>query len=343
MSEDVLVTGGSGFLAGHVIARLLADGHRVRTTVRAPAGIDRVRQDLQRHGADTASLDVVTADLTADAGWAEAAAGAAYVLHVASPFPPQQPEDEDDVIVPAREGTLRVLRAAAGAGARRVVMTSSFAAIGYSPKPSGMPYDESDWTDPVGQSPYVKSKTLAERAAWDAATDAGLDLTVINPVGIFGPLLGTGVPSSVALIAALLDGKPPLLPRASFAVVDVRDVADLHVRAMTHPAAAGQRFLAAAGQPVTLPGIAATLRGALGPAGRRVPTRSMPDWAVRTAARFVPGLETFAGLLGAPKRVSTAKATGVLGWRPRPVAATMTATAESLLALKPPAAAGGSR
>ena len=154
---------------------------------------------------------------------------------------------------------------------------------------------------------------------------------MINPVGIFGPVFGDNDSSSVGIIAMLLDGKPPLLPRSSFAVVDVRDVADLHVAAMTSPKAAGQRFLAASGEPVTLPEIAAILRSRLGDRGTRIPTRVAPDWLVRAAARFVPQLQTFAGLLGPPKAVSAAKATNVLGWQPRSAADTMTDTAESLL------------
>jgi dihydroflavonol-4-reductase len=333
-SAPVLVTGGSGFLAVHVIFRLLGDGRRVRATIRSLDRGPEVRTTLEQAGADVSELAFVAADLTADDGWPEAVADCEYVLHVASPFPPQQPKDDADLIVPARDGTLRVLNAAADAAVRRVVVTSSFAAIGYSPKPSRAPYDESDWTDPSQtNSPYVRSKTLAERAAWQFADQHPNqpELTVINPVGIFGPVLGHNDSSSVGIIAMLLDGKPPLLPRSSFAVVDVRDVADLHLAAMTSPKAAGQRFLAASGEPVTLPEIAAILRSRLGDRGRRIPTRVAPDWLVRAAARFVPQLETFAGLLGPPKAVSAAKATDVLGWQPRSAADTMTDTAESLL------------
>ena len=331
--SPILVTGGSGFLAGHVILRLLTDGHRVRTTVRSPSREAGIRAALQRAGAETGRLEFAIADLTADDGWAAAVAGCEYVMHVASPFPSRQPKDENDVILPAREGTIRVLRAAADADVRRVVMTSSFAAVGYSPKSSGEPYDETDWTDPsTPQSPYVKSKTFAERDAWEFAAANDVELTVINPVGIFGPVLGSDLAASIQIVKGLLDGRPPVLAKASFAVVDVRDVADLHVRALTDPRAAGQRFLAASGQPVTLPDIAEILRSRLGPAGRRVPTRELPDWAVRAAARVVPALRELAGLLVEPKRLSTAKATELLGWQPRPVADTMIATAESLLA-----------
>jgi nucleoside-diphosphate-sugar epimerase len=232
MANTVLVTGGSGYLAGHVIRRLLDDGYAVRTTLRS---LDREPEVRTRIDRDPGELSFAAADLTSDNGWATAMAGCDYVLHVASPFPPQQPKNEDELIAPAREGTLRVLRAAATAGVRRVVVTSSFAAIGYSPKPPGVPYDESDWTDATGrQSPYVKSKTFAERAAWDFAAQHpdGPELTVVNPVGIFGPVLGPDYATSVGIIRILLDGKLPLVPRSSFAVVDVRDVADLHVKAM---------------------------------------------------------------------------------------------------------------
>src|ERR1700751_5390943 len=198
-TRPVLVTGGSGFLATHIILRLLSEGYRVRTTVRSLDRAPEVRKTLARARADTTQLSFVTADLTIDDGWPPAVA--------------------------ARDGALRVLRAANDAGARRVVLTSSFAATGYSPKPSALPYDETDWTDPTGDvTPYVKSKTLAERAAWDFVADpsVGVGLSVVNPVGIFGPALGPDLPASLGLIQMLMQGKPPLLPRASFAAVDVR-------------------------------------------------------------------------------------------------------------------------
>jgi dihydroflavonol-4-reductase len=333
-SAPVLVTGGSGFLAAHIILRLLRDGHRVRSTIRSLDRAPTVRAALEGAGADVSELAFVATDLTADDGWQHAVADCEYVLHVASPFPPQQPKNEADLIAPAREGTLRVLRAAADAAVRRVVVTSSFAAIGYSPKPSGTPYDESDWTDPSqANSPYTKSKTLAERAAWEFAAQHSNqpELAVINPVGIFGPVLGRDYASSIGIVAMLLDGKPPLLPRASFAIVDVRDVADLHLLAMTSPKAAGERFLASSGQPLTLPEIAAILRSRLGDRGARVPTRVAPDWLVRSAGRLVPQLGTLAGLLGPPKLISVAKATNMLGWQPRSAADTLIDTAESLL------------
>ena len=333
----VLLTGGSGFLGTRTIAALLDAGYQVLTTVRSLDREPAVRAVVQDGHSDTSGLTFTAADLTADHGWEQAAAGCDYVLHVASPFPSSQPKNENEVIVPAVEGTLRVLRAATAAGVRRVVVTSSFAAIGYSPKPSGVPYDESDWTDPTGQtSAYVKSKTLAERAAWDFVAEhvGAPELSVINPVGIFGPVLGSDYSSSIQIIAGLLHGKPPVLPRASFGVVDVRDVADLHIRAMTDPAAAGERFLATAGPPLSLPEIAAILRSRLGDDARRVPTRQVPDWLIKAAARVVPALAELAELVGAPKHLNGAKALKLLGWQPRSGADAVTATAESLLRLR---------
>src|SRR4051794_39885811 len=239
----VLVTGGSGFIGAHCIKRLHEDGFRVRTTVRSLAREGEVR-DMVGDG----PLEVVTADLTADDGWAEAVAGCAFVLHVASPFPLGQPKNEDELIVPARDGALRVLRAARDAGVQRVVLTSSFAAIRYGHGHPDTVYDETSWTDVDGEgvSAYAKSKTIAERAAWDfvGGEGASLELAVVNPVAVLGPLLGSDLSTSIELVKRLIDGSMPGTPKVAYGLVDVRDVADLHVRAMTEPAAAGERFLA---------------------------------------------------------------------------------------------------
>src|ERR1700681_3753569 len=263
----VLVTGGSGFIGSHCILQLLAGGHQVRTTVRSLKREADVRAMLKEGGADSQSigrLSFFAADLEKDAGWPEAVDGCEYVLHVASPLPANVPKHEDELIVPAREGTLRVLRASREAGVKRVVLTSSFAAIGYGQKPRTTPFTETDWTNPSAAdvSPYVKSKTLAERAAWDFIGREGgaLELAVVNPVGVFGPVLGPDYSTSIHLVQRMLDGALPGSPRLSLGVVDVRDLADLHLRAMTHLAAMGQRFLAVAGDFMTMLEIAQLLK-----------------------------------------------------------------------------------
>ncbi|HEY5796897.1 MAG TPA: aldehyde reductase [Bosea sp. (in: a-proteobacteria)] len=337
-AAPVLVTGGSGFLAGHCILALLAAGHNVRTTLRSPQREAGLRAALAAAGIDPgARLEVMMADLMEDDGWAGAMAGCRHVLHVASPLPAAVPKHEDELIRPAREGTLRVLRAAHAAGVERVVLTSSFAAIGYG-KVLTRPYSESDWTDPSlpGLAAYPKSKTLAERAAWEFVDGegAGLELAVVNPVGIFGPLLGPDLSASTLLVRSMLEGRLPALPRLMFGVVDVRDVADLHLRAMTDPAAAGERFLAAAGDFLTMQEIAWALRDRLGPAASKVSTRVLPDWLVRFVARFSAAARQAATPeLGRTKNASSAKARAMLGWEPRPAAEALAATGESLIRL----------
>ena len=336
--ELVLVTGGSGFIGAYCILRLLEAGYRVRTTVRSLAREAEVRAMVKAGGAEPGStLSFVAADLAADAGWADATAGCAFVLHVASPFPPRAPNHEDELIVPAREGALRVLRAARQAGVRRVVMTSSFAAIGYGRKASDRPFTEEDWTELNGArvTAYVKSKTLAERAAWDYVADKGrpLELSVVNPVGVFGPVLGPDYSTSISLMKRLLDGALPGLPRLSFGIVDVRDVADLHVRAMTNPSAPGQRFLAIAGDFMTIRQMADLLRARMGQAAARVPTRMVPDWLLRLAAIFDASIAQTVPELGKQKHATNEKARRLLGWAPRPSEEAIVATAESLMRL----------
>ncbi|TQM43868.1 NAD-dependent epimerase/dehydratase family protein [Pseudonocardia cypriaca] len=331
----VLVTGGSGFLAAHCILRLLEGGFPVRTTVRSERGADRVRSMVAAGGSTAAAdVEVVQADLTADDGWDAAVAGCDHVLHVASPFPAAPPAHEDDLIVPARDGALRVLRAARRGDVERVVLTSSLAAIDYGHPPMTTPYDERTWTDLTGPgvTAYAKSKTLAERAAWDFSEREGLELTVVNPTGILGPVLSSDYGTSVGAIALLLEGGTPVLPRATVGIVDARDVADLHVRAMTHPAAAGERFVATAGL-MTLPDMARTLRDGLGDAARKVPTRTIPDWVVRIVALFDVKLRLSLSMLGTPRDATSAKAQRVLGWAPRSPEEAVLATARSILAL----------
>jgi nucleoside-diphosphate-sugar epimerase len=336
--STVLVTGGSGFIGSHCILQLLAAGHQVRTTVRSPKREADVRAMLQHGGAEPGDrLSFVVADLESDAGWPQAVAGCQYVLHVASPFPSNVPKHEDELILPAREGSLRVLRAACDAGVQRVVLTSSFAAIGYGHKPQQAPFDETSWTNPQGDDvlPYVKSKALAERAAWDFMAKEGgnLELAVVNPVGVFGPVLGPDYSTSILLVQRLMDGAMPGCPRLYFGVVDVRDVADLHLRAMTHPAARGERFLAVAGDFMSIRDIALVLKSRLGAAARRVPTRQLPNWLVRLAALRDPAVKQILPELGKFKNATNAKAKSVLGWAPRSREEAIVASAESLVQL----------
>jgi dihydroflavonol-4-reductase len=334
----ILVTGGSGFIASHVILKLLEDGHTVRATLRNPAREGEVHAMLAQGGyPDAARLSFVPADLDKDDGWAAAVEGCDDVHHVASPFPVGAPQHEDELIRPAREGTLRVLRAARDAGVRRVVLTSSFAAVGYGHPARARPFDETDWTDPDGGDvqPYMKSKTLAERAAWDfmAREGGSLELAVVNPVAVFGPTLGPDLSTSVMIVKMLMDGAIPVCPRISFGVVDVRDVADLHLRAMADPAARGQRFIATAGASMSLHEIAQVLRQRMGRAARRAPRLQIPDWLVHVSALFNPQVREALPHLGIVRHATSDKARRLLGWHPRSPDDALVATAESLVRL----------
>ncbi len=334
----VLVTGGSGFVGSHCIVQLLGAGHQVRTTVRSLKREGEVRALLKQAGAEPGGrLSFYAADLENDAGWREAVAGSDYVLHVASPFPQNVPKHEDELIVPAREGALRVLRAARDARVKRVVLTSSFAAVGYGQPQQEKPFDETNWTDITGYDvhPYVKSKTLAERAAWDfiAREGGGLELSVVNPVAVFGPALGADYSTSILLVQRLMDGAVPGCPRLYFGVVDVRDIADLHIRAMTNPAAKGERFIGVAGDFLSVREIAEALKTRLGAAARRVPTRQVPNWLVRMFALIDPAAQQIVPELGKSKNGSGEKARRLLGWAPRSREDAIAATGESLVRL----------
>ena len=314
--SPILVTGGSGYVGTQLVAALLRAGRPVRATVRSLAREPDLRAAIRRGGADDSDLQLVVADLMLDDGWAAAMAGCEEVHHVASPIPAAQPEDPDELTVPAREGTLRVLRAARDSGARRVVLTSSFAAVGYTPKP-GAEYTEADWTDPdtPGLAPYPRSKTVAERAAWELIERDGgqTELVVVNPTFILGPTLTTDLRSSLVLTKAMLDGTISVVRRQRFGVADVRDVADLHIRAMAAPDAAGKRFLALADGPtITFLQMAQILRARLGPLAERVPT-------VQSPGDDPPELI-----------IHNDRARQELGWRPRAADTTIVETAESL-------------
>ena len=323
--SQILVTGASGYLGTQLLAALLRDGgtgdRTVRAQVRDLAREDDLRAAVRRGDADDSGLEVVTADLTSDDGWKAAMAGVDEVYHVASPIPPAQPKDPDELVVPAREGTLRVLRAARDAGARRVVLTSSFAAIGYTPKPSAE-FTEDDWTDPdmPGLQPYPRSKTIAERAAWDfmnsegaVSGNGGTELVVINPTFILGPPLTFATGSSLYLIKAMFGGTMSVAPRHRFGIADVRDVADLHIRAMAAPAAAGKRFIGVSDHPaMSYLELAGILRRRFGPLAAKVPTEEAPGDDLPRPV------------------IHNDRAKNELGWRPRPAETTIVDTVESL-------------
>lgn len=334
---EILVTGGSGYIGSWCTLALLSAGHSVRTTVRDLAREPQVREMLRRGGADPgANLQVVRADLQSDAGWHEAAAGCDAVLHVASPTLTQVPRNDDEMVRPAMDGTLRVLRAARDAAVRRVVMTSAIGAIAYGHEPRVTPFTEQDWTNVAAPvAPYQKSKTLAERAAWDfvAREGRGLELATVNPTAVLGPVLGPDYSPSLNGIARMLDGSMPTLLKFATGYVDVRDVASLHLLAMTEPAAAGERFIATAGYSLWQRDIAAILRDRLGNRAAKVPTREMPVWVARGLARVNPQLGSLRLLLGRNLDATAEKAERLLGWKPRPIEDTITETAESLLAL----------
>ena len=275
-----------------------------------------VREAVRRGSGDDTGLELVTADLTSDEGWPAALEGVEEVHPVASPIPSAQPKDPDELIVPARDGTVRVLKAARDAGARRVVLTSSFAAVGYSPK-AVRDYTEADWTDPdtPGLAPYPRSKAIAERAAWEFIETEGGDtqLVVVNPTFIAGPSLVPELRSTLSHFKAILDGTMEALPRQRFGIVDVRDVADAHMTAMAAPAASGKRYLLLAdGGTITWLGLAQILRNNLGPAGERVTINEAP------------------GEDPSPLTIHNDRAKQELGWQPRPAETTIVETADSL-------------
>ncbi|TIX51156.1 NAD-dependent epimerase/dehydratase family protein [Alteraurantiacibacter aquimixticola] len=334
---NVLVTGGTGFVGGHQIVRLLSDGNRVRATLRNASQADELRDMVRVAGVDDVGrLEFAEADLAYDDGWPQALKGCDYAMHIASPFPSGAVADEDRLIGTARDGTLRVLRAARDAGVKRVVLTSSFAAIGYGHPENGRAFTEADWSDPDGRDvqPYVRSKIVAERAAWDfiANQGGGLELTVVNPVGIFGPVLGARLSSSIVLVQRLLQGMPGV-PRLNFGIVDVRDLVKLQSKALTAPSAAGERFMAVAEPQLSLFEVARILRDELGPDAHKVPTRQLPDWLVRLGALMSPQLRELVPQLGRIRLASSDKARHLLGWQTRPVAQTMADTARSLIEL----------
>lgn len=331
MSVRVLVTGGSGYIGGFVIRALAAQGWQINTTIRNLSREGEVRSWL---GVPDGQISFFAADLLSDAGWAEANAGCSHVVHVASPLPSGAVRHEDDLIVPARDGALRALRFAKAAGVGRFVMTSSVAAIAYGHGKKNARYTEADWTVVDGPQvhAYAKSKTLAERAARDWIATEGGDMVYcsVNPAAVLGPVLSADFSGSIELVTRLMSGALPGVPDIGFGVVDVRDVADLHLRCLTSDKAAGERFIASSPF-MKMRDVALILRERLGDEGRKVPTRRLPDFVLRLASLFDPQLRMVTGELGKTRNTLSDHARDVLGWVPRDPAETIVDTARSLI------------
>ncbi len=321
MSKLVLVTGGTGFVGVQIILQLLQKGFNVRTTLRSLDSCAKVIDTLKSNGITTFDrLAFVEADLSKDNHWDEAMQGCDIVLSVASPVFFTLPKDENEAIRPAKEGIVRVLKAARNAGVKRVVMTSNFGAVGFSNQDPNTVTTEADWTNPneKGLSVYEKSKLLAERAAWDFIQEEGghLEFTTINPVAIWGPALSAHISGSFGLLENILAGSMRLIPHIPLNIVDVRDVADLHIRAMENPNANGQRFIASADGQIALPEIAALLKSKRPAVTKKVSTRTLPNWAVNFAALFNRQAKEAALLLRMNRNVSNTKAKQILDWKP---------------------------
>ncbi len=333
MTDKVLVSGGSGYIAGFLIRQLVTEGWRVHSTIRNLAKEAEVRRLLK---VDDSRLRFFAADLMHDTGWSEAMAGCSHVAHVASPLPARAIKDPDELIVPAREGALRALRAAKAAGAKRFVMTSSVAAIAYGRGRGVHTFTEADWTpaDYPGASPYTRSKAIAERAArdWVEKEGTGIEFCTVNPSVVLGPVWSRDYSTSIAVVKKLLDGALRGCPDVGFGVVDVRDVAEMHVRMLTAPDMAGERFIAS-GPFMKMIEIARILRQQLGEDARKVPTRVLPDLLVRIAALFDPLVKAVVGELGSVRNMDASHARTVLGWVARPAEQSIVETARSLIEL----------
>lgn len=332
----VLVTGATGFIAGHVIHQLVEGGHEVTGTARSASRAKALGDALSKYAGKAINLSIREADLSSDKGWDEAVQGMDYVQHIASPIPSTLPKDHNELIIPARDGALRVLKASKAAGVKRVVMTSSMAAVayGWSDKRPKL-LTEEHWSNPdnlADNTAYMRSKTIAERAAWDYVNDTGkgLELTTINPSAVLGPVMSADFSASVEILTQLLSGKLPGTPRVGFGIVDVRDVAAAHVLAMTNPAAAGERFLVC-DKFMWFSEVADTLRGNVPSAyEKKLPKGQIPNWVLKLVSNFNPVMKQVIPELNRERLVSNEKARRVLGWTPRSAEEAILSGAQSL-------------
>ena len=333
MAGTVLVTGGSGYIAGFIIRQLVAEGWIVHTTIRSLAKEAIVRKSL---AVDDSKVKFYAADLGSDEGWPKAMSGCSHVAHVASPFPAALPKHEDELIIPARDGALRVLRAAKAAGVKRFVMTSSAAAIAYGHPEKVRTFSEADWTDATSPDayPYIRSKTIAERAArdWVAAEGENMEFCAINPTAVIGPVWGSDMSTSIELVKKLLEGAMPGCPDIGFGIVDVRDVADLHVKALSAPDMKDERFIAS-GRFFKMIDVARVLKAGMGTRANKVPMRGLPAFLVRFFALFDPAVKQVTGELGKTRNMDASHAFKVLGWKTRPEEESIIDCANSLIDL----------
>ncbi|MBC2393774.1 SDR family oxidoreductase [Clostridium acetobutylicum] len=331
----VLVTGGSGFIAVHIILKLLNQGYGVRATLRTLSRKDEVKSMLAQGGiTDFANLEFIQTDLTSDMNWMEAATGATYVIHVASPTPAIRPDDGDAMVKMAVDGTLRVMKVAKAAGVKRVVLTSASGAVLSGHKSHPDIFTEEDWTNLSGDiDAYQRSKTMAELAAWEFAKKENMEFSVVNPVAVMGPVLGKDFSHSNQIIRSMLTGKMPFLLKIGFDYVDVRDVADLHLLAMIRSEAVGQRFIATTGENLTYKEEAKILQRSLGGAAKKVSIKEMPNFIVKFLAFFMKDLRMPATFLGQNTACSNAKAKKLLGWQPRSAEEAIIATGKSMVEL----------
>ncbi len=334
--SKVLVTGATGFIASHTILELVNKGYSVRGTARSASKADQLNTTLSAYAAKPIEIELVSADLTQDEGWIEAMEGVTYLLHLASPILTVLPKDPNDLIVPARQGALRVLRAAKSAGVKRVVMTSSFAAIGYGWGKKRPPVlDERHWSNPDNikdNTAYTRSKTIAEKAAWDyvQGEGAGLELVTISPVAVLGPAMSGDISASLELVTQPMQNKVPAYPKMTYGIVDVRNVAQAHVIAMEKPEAAGERFIVG-GEILSFAEIGDLLREAF--PNRKLPKGELPNWLVKLLTLVNPPLKQIVPELGKRRTYSNEKSRQVLGLEYIPAQEAVLASANSLINL----------